>query len=139
MSTDLKVQVTSDVVRSSSNGNAVTPLRTIGNQNSRPAGNPQAVRQDNPVSGNTVPAVTNITGSAINEAEISEAVSRLNDHAQSISRDLEFTIDEELNRTIITVYDAETEEVIRQIPSEEVLSLARYLEAEGSVIMKTKA
>ena len=139
MSTDLKIQVTSDVVRSSSNGNAVTPLRAMGNQNSRPAGNPQAIRQDNPVSGNIVPAVTNITGSAINKAEISEAVSKLSDHAQSISRDLEFTIDEELNRTIITVYDSETEEVIRQIPSEEVLSLARYLETEGSVIMKTKA
>ena len=139
MSTDLKIQVTSDVVRSSSNGNAVTPLRAMGNQNSRPAGNPQAVRQDNPVSGNIVPAVTNITGSTINKAEISEAVTKLSDHAQSISRDLEFTIDEELNRTIITVYDSETEEVIRQIPSEEVLSLARYLETEGSVIMKTKA
>ena len=139
MSTDLKIQVTSDVVRSSSNGNAVTPLRAMGNQNSRPAGNPQAVRQDNPVSGNIVPAVTNITGSTINKAEISEAVTKLSDHAQSINRDLEFTIDEELNRTIITVYDSETEEVIRQIPSEEVLSLARYLETEGSVIMKTKA
>jgi len=139
MSTDLKIQVTSDVVRSSSNGNTVTPLRAMGNQNSRPAGNPQAVRQDNPVSGNIVPAVTNITGSTINKAEISEAVTKLSDHAQSISRDLEFTIDEELNRTIITVYDSETEEVIRQIPSEEVLSLARYLETEGSVIMKTKA
>jgi len=139
MSTDLKVQVTSDVVRSLSNGNAVIPLRTSGNQNLRPTGDSQAVRQDNPVSGNVVPAVTNVSGDVVNPAEISEAVSRLNDHVQNISRDLEFTVDKELNRTIITVYDAETEEVIRQIPPEEVLSLARYLEAEGSVIMKTKA
>ena len=72
-------------------------------------------------------------------AEISAAVSRLNDHVQNISRDIEFTIDEDLNRTIITVYDSATDEVIRQIPSEEALSLARYLESEGSAIIKTKA
>jgi uncharacterized FlaG/YvyC family protein len=138
MSTDLTVQVTSDVVRSSSNGNTVTPLGT-GDQNLRPSGKTQAVRQDNPVSGNFVPAMTNVTGGAVNQAEISAAVSRLNDHVQSISRDLEFTVDKELNRTIITVYDTETDEVIRQIPSDEVLSLARYLESGGGAIMKTKA
>jgi len=139
MSTDLKVQVTSDVVRSSNNGNAVIPLRTSGDQNLRPTGGAQAVRQDNPVSGNIVPTVTNVTGDTVNSTEISAAVSRLNDHVQNISRDLEFTIDEELNRTIITVYDTETEEVIRQIPSDEVLALARFLESEGSAIIKTKA
>jgi len=139
MSTDLKVQVTSDVVRPSSNGNTVIPLRTSGDQNLSPTGDAQAVRQDNPVSGNVVPTVTNITGGTVNPAEISAAVSRLNDHVQNISRDIEFTIDEDLNRTIITVYDSATDEVIRQIPSEEALSLARYLESEGSAIIKTKA
>jgi len=139
MSTDLKIQVTTDVVRSSNNGNTVIPLRTSGDQNLRPSGTSQAVRQDNPVSGNVVPAVANINGDVVNPAEISQAVNQLNDHIQNISRDLEFTIDEELNRTIITVYDSETEEVIRQIPPDEVLALARYLESEGSVIMKTKA
>jgi flagellar protein FlaG len=139
MSTDLKIEVTSDVVRPSSNGNTVIPLRATGDQNLRPSGSSQAVRQDNPVSGNIVPSVPNINGDAVNPVEISQAVNRLNEHVQNISRDLEFTIDEELNKTIITVYDSETEEIIRQIPSDEVLALARFLESEGSVIMKTKA
>ena len=104
MSTDLKIQVTSDVVRSSNNGNTVTPPRTSGEQNLRPIGTARAVRQDNPVSGNVVPAVSNVTGSVVDQAQISEAVSKLNNHAQSISRNLKFTVDEELNRTIITVY-----------------------------------
>ena len=139
MSTDLKVQVTSDVVRSSNNGNTVTPPRTSGEQNLRPIGAAQAVRQDNPVSGNVVPAVTNVTAGVVDQAQISEAVKKLNGHAQSISRNLKFTVDEELNRTIITVYDAETDQVIRQIPAEETLSLARFLETGGSSILKTKA
>lgn len=139
MSTDLKVQVTSDVVRSSHNGNTVNLPRTSGEQNLRPSGTTQAVRQDNPVSGNVVPAVTNVTAGVVDQAQISEAVNKLNDHAQSISRNLKFTVDEELNRTIITVYDAETDEVIRQIPAEETLALARFLESEGSSILKTKA
>jgi len=139
MSTDLKTQVTSDVVRSSGNGNTVTPLKGTEDQTLRPIGKTQAVRQDNPVSGNVIPEVTNVTGGVVNQAEISAAVSKLNDHVQNISRDIEFTIDKELNRTIITVYDSETDEVIRQIPSEEALSLARHLESGGSAILKTKA
>ena len=139
MSTDLKVQVTSDVVRSLHNGNTVSLPRTAGEQNLRSSGTTHAVRQDNPVGGNVVPVVTNVTGSVVNQAQISEAVNKLNDHAQSISRNLKFTVDEELNRTIVTVYDAETDEVIRQIPPEETLALARFLESEGSSILKTKA
>jgi len=139
MSTDLKVQVTSDVVRSSNNGNTVTPPRTSGEQNLRPIGTAQAARQDNPVSGNVVPAVSNVTGGMVDQAQISEAVRKLNNHAQSISRNLKFTVDEDLNQTIITVYDAETNQVIRQIPAEETLSLARFLGADGSSILKTKA
>ena len=33
----------------------------------------------------------------------------------------------ELGSTVVQVFDAETEELIRQIPAEEVLEIARYL------------
>lgn len=59
--------------------------------------------------------------------------------AQNISRDLEFTIDDELGKTIITVYDSESEEVVRQIPSEEVLALAKSLENNSGIIFKSSA
>ena len=42
-------------------------------------------------------------------------------------RNLELSINEELNRTVIKVVDAESGEMIRQIPSEKVLQLAEKL------------
>lgn len=49
--------------------------------------------------------------------------------------ELEFKVDEESGRTVITVYHPETEEVIRQIPPEQALKLAQMLreqQKEGS-------
>jgi flagellar protein FlaG len=50
--------------------------------------------------------------------------------ARQVRRELEFTVDEASGNTVITVRNKETGEVVRQIPAEEVLALARAL-AEG--------
>lgn len=59
--------------------------------------------------------------------EIGEAVESLNQYAQSVQRQLEFTVDEESGKTIIKVIDAETGETIRDIPPEEVLNMQKQL------------
>jgi flagellar protein FlaG len=46
---------------------------------------------------------------------------------QRMNRYLEFQVDEQSGRTVVTVKDRNTGEVIRQIPSEEILRLARNL------------
>lgn len=71
--------------------------------------------------------------------ELSKAVSRLNDYVQNLRRDLQFSIDEETGHTVITVTDSATQEVIRHIPSEEVLAIAHSLEKEQGVILRAKA
>jgi flagellar protein FlaG len=58
-------------------------------------------------------------------------VEELNQNAQSIRRSLRFDVDDNTGITVITVRDRDTDEVIRQIPSEELLELARYF-AEAS-------
>jgi flagellar protein FlaG len=66
---------------------------------------------------------------------VSEAVSSLNDYVQQVNRTLQFSVDERSGQTIIRVMDAETREVIRQIPPEEVLALARHLgEGRGGLV-----
>jgi len=73
-------------------------------------------------------------------AALADAVSELNDYVQTIQRDLEFSIDHDSGRTIIKVIDSKNNEVIRQIPSEEALSLARRLDQlGGGSILKVKA
>ena len=49
-------------------------------------------------------------------------------------RSLRFQVDEEGGRTVITVLNPHTQEVIRQIPSEELLSLARAFEELGALL-----
>ncbi len=66
-------------------------------------------------------------------------VRALKDYVQNIRRELEFTVDEETDRVIVKVYDAETQEVIRQIPAEEVLNMARHLARGDGLLLKAKA
>lgn len=62
---------------------------------------------------------------------LQQAVSEMNSFLQNLQRDLKFEVDSDLGRTVISVVDSETKEIIRQIPSEEVLERARRLEQSG--------
>jgi flagellar protein FlaG len=61
--------------------------------------------------------------------ELDETISQLNDSLQNVQRNLEFSIDKEIGQIVINVKDRETDEIVRQIPSEEVLELAKNLHA----------
>ncbi len=61
---------------------------------------------------------------------LKEVVSDMNDYIQSVQRDLHFAVDEDLDQTIIKVMDRDTGELIRQIPEEVFLDLARKMKAE---------
>lgn len=71
--------------------------------------------------------------SAETRQDLDSAVKRLNDYAQSTQRDLQFSLDESSGRTVITVLDRTTDEVIRQLPNDVTLNLARQL-SEGDAI-----
>lgn len=69
-----------------------------------------------------------------------DAISELKDFVQNIQRNLEFSVDEDSGRIIVKVIDAQSKEVIRQIPPEEVVQLASTLQnAKDGVILKAKA
>ncbi|MDJ0877691.1 MAG: flagellar protein FlaG [Halieaceae bacterium] len=57
-----------------------------------------------------------------------EAAGAISSFVQNVSRELRFDVDEQSGRTVIMVMDRNTDQVIRQIPSEEVLALAKVLE-----------
>ena len=64
---------------------------------------------------------------SLNGKEVEEAVVKLNDYAQSVNRQLQFSVDEESGKTIVKVIDAETGETIRDIPPEEILKMQKKL------------
>lgn len=66
---------------------------------------------------------------AIDAADLEAMVGKLGDYAQAFERSLRFSVDEESGRTLIKVVDAQTDELIRQIPSEEALRILRHIAA----------
>jgi flagellar protein FlaG len=64
-------------------------------------------------------------------AEVKQAARQLETFMESMNRYLEFRVDQDSGRTIVTVKDKSTGEVVRQIPSEEVLRLAHNLGGKG--------
>jgi flagellar protein FlaG len=66
--------------------------------------------------------------------DVDRAVERLNELMSSRRRSLRFDVDAGSGRTVITVINASTNEIVRQIPPEELLQIAHNLETFGSVI-----
>lgn len=70
--------------------------------------------------------------------EVEEAVVEMNSVMQNMQRNLSFSIDEQLGEPIISITDAETDEVIRQIPSEELVVLRKKLDDVVGILFDTK-
>ncbi|MEP7242553.1 MAG: flagellar protein FlaG [Gammaproteobacteria bacterium] len=71
----------------------------------------------------------------MNPLESLKAVSaQIDSYLRSVGRTLDFTVDEQSGHPIITVRDS-SGEVIRQIPNEEALRLARSLGAKPNVLV----
>ena len=67
--------------------------------------------------------------------ELEQAVAKLNDYVQNTERKLNFQLDEDAGMTIIRVFDKATDELIRQIPNEEAVSLAQKLNQEEPLLL----
>ena len=103
-------------------------LKTVSLEGVKPVQKPVVVaeKQDTVETSDAVQNSSQIKQEATKE-ELQSAVSKINDYVQNIQRSLQFTVDEESGKDVVTVLDTETEEIIRQYPSEEVLAFARQL------------
>ena len=92
------------------------------------------------------PATSVETAAAVRQAapipsleQVTQAVANINKSLQTLSQDLEFSVDQESNRTIVKVVDQRTKEVIRQIPSPEALEIAKALDTVKGLLIKQTA
>jgi flagellar protein FlaG len=69
---------------------------------------------------------------------VENTVDRLNQYVQSIERDLNFRVDDSSGKTIITVLDSKTEEIIRQIPAEHVLAFSENIESLKGILFSAE-
>lgn len=83
-------------------------------------------------SGETLPPVRSnqpvASASEQPEIDVAQVVGQLSDFASAFQRNLSFSVNSDTGQTIIVVSDSETDEVIRQIPSEFAVQLAQNLD-----------
>lgn len=122
----------------------VTPVTGATAPAARPAATPVAAR---PVGAFAVPPTppastgAQAAAAASNRREAAAELQEVLESArkaiqQSSSSNLEFSVDEQLGRTIVRLVDATTQEVIRQIPSEEFLRAARSIDVLRGLLLK---
>jgi len=63
----------------------------------------------------------------LNKEEREKLVAQMNEFVTSINKGVAFRVDEESGRDVVTIYEAKTGDVIRQIPDEEMLVVLRRL------------
>lgn len=75
----------------------------------------------------------------LNEEELQNLVEDLSSMMSVMRKGLAFKIDEHSGTNVVSVMDIESGDLIRQIPNEEALKLARKLTEVTGLLMKTEA
>ena len=86
-----------------------------------------------------VSTIDSQVNSAKSEDQVKQAVQKIQGTVDNLAHNLRFSIDEDTGKTIIKVMDVHTEEVIRQIPSEEAVEIARTLDKVQGLLFNGKA
>lgn len=73
------------------------------------------------------------------QKNLQDAIERLNEQMKSNGRQLNFSIDKAIDRTVIQVKNVETGEVIRQIPNETLLRVAHNIEQVKGMLLDEKS
>ncbi|MFI9652171.1 flagellar protein FlaG [Guyparkeria halopsychrophila] len=77
--------------------------------------------------------------SGLDREALEQKLDELSEIVQGQQRDLSFTVDDDTGRTVVKVINSQTEEVVRQIPMEEVLEIARRIESGEGGMLKLEA
>lgn len=100
----------------------------------RPITTPQAAVTQSPTAGNAEwkrngdpggPQKNLQTG---DRQQLTGTVDQLNQKLRDYNTNLQFEIDDKYQEMVVRIVDRETKEVVRQIPSEEALALAKFFE-----------
>ncbi len=72
--------------------------------------------------------------------QVKRAAEVINRALRQSNRNVEFRLDEGANRVVVKLTDSETGEVIRQIPSDEMLAISRAIgELQQGLLLRQKA
>lgn len=73
------------------------------------------------------------------EQTLKSAISKIEEFVGPLSAELKFSIDDDSGLRIVKVIDKSNNEVIRQIPSEEIVEMAKALERLQGLLLRQSA
>lgn len=73
------------------------------------------------------------------QEQVEQAVAAVKKAVEPVAQNLQFSIDKETGKTIVSVVDSVTHEVIRQIPGEEILAIAKAIDRMQGLLFRQTA
>ncbi|MDX2218603.1 MAG: flagellar protein FlaG [Burkholderiales bacterium] len=70
---------------------------------------------------------------------LDQAISRANAAARDAGKAITFVMDSELNKVVVRVIDGNTNEVIRQMPSEEMVEISKSIRDMQGLLLRIRA
>jgi len=130
-------------------------IQSIGNtsmsmqaMSAAPARDAQAARNqtESAASVETRPENVQQTGDAQEQAqrvpsagELQKALEEVEKAVAPMAQSLQFSLDKDSGKTVVKVMDTDTNEVIRQIPTEEVLAISKAVDKLKGLLIKQQA
>ena len=84
-------------------------------------------------------AAPQATAGAATKAQLDQAVAELNSHFSAARTDLKFSVEKDLGVIVVAVVDAQDGKVLRQIPSEEAIRIARVITQQRNGLIEATA
>lgn len=100
---------------------------------------PAAAAPAAPANGVRVTAPEPAKKTAISETEVKQALEEINRFITPVNGDIEFAQDQDTGQTLVKIVDNQTKTVIRQIPTQEALELAKQLNRLQGLLVREKA
>jgi flagellar protein FlaG len=93
-----------------------------------------------PSGGTTAAAPPPPQSSAPDLKQLQQAIKQVQSAVQAHASSIEFSLDQGTGETIVKVVDTQTNEVIRQIPSKEMIAIAQSIDQQlQGILLKQKA
>lgn len=84
-------------------------------------------------------AVPAANSAPVSLEHLKDAIRSVQEYIRPFNSDLEFSVNDETRQVVVKVIDRETKELIRQIPSEEMLAIAKALDSIKGLFIKQQA
>jgi flagellar protein FlaG len=82
---------------------------------------------------------TSTPGPTPKREQVEQAAARIKEVLRGTTSRLEIEIDHDLHKAVIKVFNGESGEIIRQIPSQELLELAKHLDQPKGLLVRERA